>query len=728
MLTQRKRGTTMEKKLRQVTDSVHGTIYLSDLESQLIATPFFYRLHDVYQSSTVYMTFPSNRTKRYEHSLGTMELASQLFFSAIANAQVSVRKDIMDGLSASLSLIIEKISSDDFNDVKYCDNDSVKDSMVAIFENKSEEQIFDSINTAMSNNALVDSALEHFVMCFFEDSMKMEELPVKYIFLYQCALQAVRLAALFHDVGHPPYSHIIEDVLDELYSDCINDDRKTTPKFDQKKRSKYLRSLEIFKLSEGRTNLALKNRQLTSFLPIDENYEDKNVKCHLHEQIGIGMFEWSIESVFPKLLVQTSKRFLAPKDEETLVGLSLYYITTIEFTLAILLEKNQLFVTLHRIIDGPFDADRLDYVVRDSKNSGVDWGVIPYKRVIESAKFVHVDPNDKETPIVIAYPEKNADDIEDTLITRYKIFSRINYHHGSIKTATLLQQAVKKLALDYLSMPSDCLSDDINNLWSALGQSMRSPELKIIQWNDSWLITLLYKVIVDLSNQSIFKKYISNKKRNEKDVKRIKNLLEEILLNQKHYTSILKRRNDTLAFMKEILDLADIENDISLLIDKEHLKFLSNTGEEQLKARESLLRLEVLRDARKRGEFALLNTILPTSVIEILKRTLNEEVNNNRIYDFYVIENKGRDKRGLPNKSQEDQNIYLYDYLGEIKPYDRYELLEQQIDVLSLSCLEFHIYVEFTSDEYSIKSLRTVLAKAIAKDLKDSFYELFPHI
>lgn len=81
----------MGKKLRQVTDSIHETIYLSSLESELISTPYFYRLHEIYQSSTVYMTFPSNRTKRYEHSLGTMELASSMLFSAFSNAEHKTR-------------------------------------------------------------------------------------------------------------------------------------------------------------------------------------------------------------------------------------------------------------------------------------------------------------------------------------------------------------------------------------------------------------------------------------------------------------------------------------------------------------------------------------------------------------------------------------------------------------------------------------------------------------
>ena len=70
----------MENKMRQVTDNIHGTIYLSALESELISTPYFYRLHDIYQSSTVYMTFPSNSTKRYEKSIVKMKLARSMLY------------------------------------------------------------------------------------------------------------------------------------------------------------------------------------------------------------------------------------------------------------------------------------------------------------------------------------------------------------------------------------------------------------------------------------------------------------------------------------------------------------------------------------------------------------------------------------------------------------------------------------------------------------------------
>lgn len=96
----------MDKKLKQVTDNIHDTIYLSALESEMISTPYFYRLHDIYQSSTVYMTFPSNRTKRYEHSLGTMEIASEMLYSAVSNADDVTRKALFKQLKEHYGQIL----------------------------------------------------------------------------------------------------------------------------------------------------------------------------------------------------------------------------------------------------------------------------------------------------------------------------------------------------------------------------------------------------------------------------------------------------------------------------------------------------------------------------------------------------------------------------------------------------------------------------------------------
>lgn len=53
------------KKGIYLNDSIHGLIPLSEYEKRIISSIGFNRLHDVYQNSTVYLTFPTNRTKRF---------------------------------------------------------------------------------------------------------------------------------------------------------------------------------------------------------------------------------------------------------------------------------------------------------------------------------------------------------------------------------------------------------------------------------------------------------------------------------------------------------------------------------------------------------------------------------------------------------------------------------------------------------------------------------------
>lgn len=62
-----------------ISDSIHGLTQLSGYEKKIIASVGFNRLHDVYQNSTVYLTYPSNRTKRFEHSIGTMGFVQKCF-------------------------------------------------------------------------------------------------------------------------------------------------------------------------------------------------------------------------------------------------------------------------------------------------------------------------------------------------------------------------------------------------------------------------------------------------------------------------------------------------------------------------------------------------------------------------------------------------------------------------------------------------------------------------
>jgi len=63
----------------KIYDSVHGFIHFNDLESALIDTDVFQRLHYIHQLGISYMIYPGATHTRFEHSLGTMQIATQIF-------------------------------------------------------------------------------------------------------------------------------------------------------------------------------------------------------------------------------------------------------------------------------------------------------------------------------------------------------------------------------------------------------------------------------------------------------------------------------------------------------------------------------------------------------------------------------------------------------------------------------------------------------------------------
>ena len=331
-------------------------------------------------------------------------------------------------------------------------------------------------------------------------------------FLYRCLMQALRIVALFHDVGHPPYSHIIETVLEDLYDKCISKESENT--WNKSKKNVFKKCMDPYMtLDEDR---AYKCQTLYS--------KSSMIDAATHERIGLSLLQSAINDVIPEVIsgiVDSSKKDCCKMSSV------LYYVLVVEFANAILIEKDIFFRSFHKIVDGILDSDRMDYITRDSLNSGVDWGTIPYKRVINSAKLVYLTNyeneylSEEERPFVIAYPKKVSDDIVDMLLVRYKIFARINFHHRCMKTSVALQSAVLELAENYLSSQKDdqCINSEISILWTALGMSIGDRKKRVIQWNDSWLISALHKALVNLNVRNEYSYLREN--------------LEEILLNKK---------------------------------------------------------------------------------------------------------------------------------------------------------------------------------------------------
>lgn len=64
---------------KKIYDPVHGFIKLTPLEKKLIDSYAFQRLHYIHQLGVAYLVYPGATHTRFEHSLGVMEVATQIF-------------------------------------------------------------------------------------------------------------------------------------------------------------------------------------------------------------------------------------------------------------------------------------------------------------------------------------------------------------------------------------------------------------------------------------------------------------------------------------------------------------------------------------------------------------------------------------------------------------------------------------------------------------------------
>lgn len=173
----------MPKKIR---DTIHGYIYLTRLEEAVSQHPLVLRMHYIHQTSFTYLTYPNAHSTRYPHSLGVMHVAGELFQSALANSDPDTLTDISFRVASFLGPAHLRKIHTEFS----------KSQAGWIKESLYEKLVWGGDQRAVGNAKL--SVIED-ASTFY--------LPLILLF------QATRLAAMLHDIGHPPFSHIVEYAL-----------------------------------------------------------------------------------------------------------------------------------------------------------------------------------------------------------------------------------------------------------------------------------------------------------------------------------------------------------------------------------------------------------------------------------------------------------------------------------------------------------------------------------
>jgi hypothetical protein len=68
-----------DKLNKSILDPIHGLIKMTETEMKIISHPLFNRLRRIKQNTFLYCVFPSANHTRFEHSIGVMHLASEMF-------------------------------------------------------------------------------------------------------------------------------------------------------------------------------------------------------------------------------------------------------------------------------------------------------------------------------------------------------------------------------------------------------------------------------------------------------------------------------------------------------------------------------------------------------------------------------------------------------------------------------------------------------------------------
>lgn len=670
---------------KHLSDVIHETIYYSGLEGEIIGTPAFNRLHNILQSSLVYLTYPSNKVKRFEHSVGTMKLAGDIFYHSVCNTDsngeeyknffAEIKKEILQWRKNTNHATLPFIRRDIFD--KYDVTD----------ENK---------------NNILNAPIPHCVLynMYTPGNLKKEDMLAYFV-----AFQSVRICGLLHDVGHLPYSHVLESFLTELYYDILEKNKLN----DKEKHFKSILSKFITEKKEKR--------------PVDA----------IHEKLGILLFDKIFESITEPL---------PSSEDETRIFLALvrYFSKKILSSNNNLdLTKENIFRDLHLIISGVLDADRLDYCNRDLNAVGIKRGYINYNRLLSGVKIKKIVEKDKplfeekttksETTFngfCFCPAAKHIDEIENLISLRWNDFAYLNFHHRVHKHEILMEEVLKELAKKEFKNSNTIsfenvvvLPLNISSIWEILEQigQDKSIEYLIIQLDDNWLNTLL--------KQEFFNNF---KTKYTLDSDNIHSLLwhrfDEIISSKKHYFSLVKgtdtfRQFDENFFNEMKKQIESRENNLKTK------KLVSNAKHLQKFKKKTYLQLV--------SEFGLSFNYAITSLIdedEKILEKIEEDINkqlSKQLNVKDVIVQKCQFSLGYSTLTHP---VYVHSATGT---YDKLDHRSQQLSELQKrqkNSAFFHCYYlpEYDSNHLSYKEVNTnklmvKLYRSSAKIIVDLFIE-----
>lgn len=228
--------------------------------------------------------------------------------------------------------------------------------------------------------------------------------------------QLLRLAALLHDTGHSPFSHSGELFLptwDECYAKS-----KTFPGYLNKYIDGKYRDLKQRKVNTGTQRV---RHELFTVLMVDRILTDISSSKAGNTSLSID-----------------------PQDVACLI------VPEVELSVSSPLKKHKVHRLCTHMISGELDVDRMDYLLRDSRECGVVYGIFDESRILNSLSF-YWDERQQDFNLAIQFSGLAA--FEDYLRARHSMYLQLYFHKTSVAAEAMIKRTSKLLG--QWSLPLD---------------------------------------------------------------------------------------------------------------------------------------------------------------------------------------------------------------------------------------------------------------------------------
>jgi HD superfamily phosphohydrolase len=322
---------------RVVRDPVHDYVEVPGELDALASSPALQRLRNISQNARANVRYPSLTGSRYEHALGTMHLAAAGWRSAWRTCAEEVRSSFAREVITELRAAADP----------------------------------DPCTTRwVSGDCVEDTPMWH-------DFSRVVEL-------------AVATVGLVHDLGHPPFSHVLERFYQE-------------------------RIVLVMGADAARDQA---------------EYAAITGQAQFHEWAGLRIFDHLPDECFryvPRLLVRL---ILSDRSGDDWTD------------------------CLHSIIDGQFDVDRLDYLMRDGLRAGTELGSIDWRRLVDSLELHQVSGGWR-----IGLGARAVSAFETMLVQRAQHYRWVIHHPAAVAAdASLIRSA--EGVFDLATRPPDAEGAD----------------------------------------------------------------------------------------------------------------------------------------------------------------------------------------------------------------------------------------------------------------------------